>query len=105
MRHRGRGADAAARFARRRRYVGVKPDRLHLQYEGMNPSGSFKDNGMSAAFSHARFVGANAASLDRQYQRLAGPVLLGDPDDEGRDLHRLGQNLLWQVFPGLDYGA
>jgi len=40
------------------RYVGVGPGTLHLQYEGLNPSGSFKDNGMTAAFSHARMVGA-----------------------------------------------
>jgi threonine synthase len=39
-------------------YVGVEPGRLLLQYEGMNPSGSFKDNGMAAAFTHARMVGA-----------------------------------------------
>ena len=31
-------------------YVGLQPGRLFLQYEGMNPSGSFKDNGMTAAF-------------------------------------------------------
>ena len=35
---------------------------LHLQYEGLNPSGSFKDNGMSAAFSHARMIGATRAA-------------------------------------------
>ena len=34
------------------------PGSLLLQYEGMNPSGSFKDNGMTAAFTHARMVGA-----------------------------------------------
>jgi threonine synthase len=39
-------------------YVGVGPGRLLLQYEGMNPSGSFKDNGMTAAFTHARMVNA-----------------------------------------------
>jgi threonine synthase len=39
-------------------YVGVEPGKLHLQYEGLNPSGSFKDNGMTAAFTHARMVGA-----------------------------------------------
>ena len=39
-------------------YVGMNPGRLRLQYEGMNPSGSFKDNGMTAAFTHARMVGA-----------------------------------------------
>jgi threonine synthase len=44
------------------RYVGMKPGRLHLQYEGMNPSGSFKDNGMSAAFTHGRLVGATSAA-------------------------------------------
>ncbi|MBI2824660.1 MAG: threonine synthase [Planctomycetia bacterium] len=43
-------------------YVGLKPGRLHLQYEGMNPSGSFKDNGMSAAFTHARTTGAARAA-------------------------------------------
>jgi threonine synthase len=39
-------------------YVGLESGRLLLQYEGMNPSGSFKDNGMTAAFTHARMVGA-----------------------------------------------
>ena len=39
-------------------YVGLDPGGLRLQYEGMNPSGSFKDNGMTAAFTHARMVGA-----------------------------------------------
>jgi threonine synthase len=42
-------------------FVGMKPGRLFLQYEGLNPSGSFKDNGMAAAFSHARMVGAKMA--------------------------------------------
>src|SRR5213076_777385 len=43
-------------------YVGVDAGRLFLQYEGMNPSGSFKDNGMTAAFTHARLVGARRAA-------------------------------------------
>jgi threonine synthase len=43
-------------------YIGMQPGRLHLQYEGMNPSGSFKDNGMSAAFTHARATGAKRAA-------------------------------------------
>ncbi|MFQ5414929.1 MAG: threonine synthase [Phycisphaerae bacterium] len=34
--------------------VGHDASRLFLQYEGLNPSGSFKDNGMAAAFSVAR---------------------------------------------------
>src|SRR5438105_10549943 len=43
-------------------YVGMEPGRLFLQYEGMNPSGSFKDNGMTAAFTHARMAGAKRAA-------------------------------------------
>jgi threonine synthase len=43
-------------------YVGLKPGRLFLQYEGLNPSGSFKDNGMTAAFTHARLAGARRAA-------------------------------------------
>ncbi len=54
------------------RYVGLNPGRtgnngtssggLYLQYEGMNPSGSFKDNGMCAAFTHAHLTGAKRAA-------------------------------------------
>jgi threonine synthase len=40
------------------RQIGLSGGNLHLQYEGLNPSGSFKDNGMAAAFTHARMVGA-----------------------------------------------
>jgi len=43
-------------------YIGLNAGRLFLQYEGMNPSGSFKDNGMSAAFTHARSIGAKQAA-------------------------------------------
>ncbi len=49
-------ADEVARFA------GMNAGGLFLQYEGMNPSGSFKDNGMSAAFTHARAIGAKRAA-------------------------------------------
>jgi threonine synthase len=44
------------------RFVGVRPGNLFLQYEGMNPSGSFKDNGMTAAFTHAHTIGARRAA-------------------------------------------
>jgi threonine synthase len=44
------------------RYVGMRPGHLFLQYEGLNPSGSFKDNGMTAAATHARMVGAKLAA-------------------------------------------
>jgi threonine synthase len=43
-------------------YVGIDQGNLFLQYEGMNPSGSFKDNGMCAAFTHANAIGAKRAA-------------------------------------------
>ena len=39
-------------------FVGIDNEGLMLQPEGYNPSGSFKDNGMSAAVTHAKMVNA-----------------------------------------------
>ena len=44
------------------KYVGVNAGCLFLEYEGLNPSGSFKDNGMTAAFTHAHAIGAKRAA-------------------------------------------
>lgn len=61
--------------------VGFGPGELFLQYEGFNPSGSFKDNGMAGAFTHARMVGAtrvvcastgNTSASLAMYASLAG---------------------------------
>ncbi len=38
-------------------YVGSNPQMFYLQFEGGNPTGSFKDNGMASAFTHAKMVG------------------------------------------------
>ena len=38
--------------------LGMPAGTLQLQYEGLNPSGSFKDNGMTSAFTHARMAHA-----------------------------------------------
>jgi len=40
------------------KFVGIDNEKLMLQPEGYNPSGSFKDNGMSAAVTHAKLVKA-----------------------------------------------
>lgn len=39
-------------------FVGMNHESLWLQPEGYNPSGSFKDNGMSTAVTHAKLIGA-----------------------------------------------
>ena len=39
-------------------FIGISKNNLWLQPEGYNPSGSFKDNGMATAVTHAKMVGA-----------------------------------------------
>jgi len=39
-------------------FIGISNENLLLQPEGYNPSGSFKDNGMAAAVTHAKLVNA-----------------------------------------------
>ena len=58
----GEGQTILQRADRVARYVGSRPGHVYLQYEGFNPSGSFKDNGMAAAMTHARMVGARRAA-------------------------------------------
>lgn len=79
---------------------------LYLQYEGYNPSGSFKDNGMTAAFTHARMVGAtrvacastgNTSAALAVYGALTGMqcfVFIGD-----------GKIAFGKLSQALDYGA
>ncbi|MBM3230050.1 threonine synthase [Candidatus Pacearchaeota archaeon] len=38
-------------------YAGVPSENVWFQFEGNNPTGSFKDNGMAAAFTHAKMLG------------------------------------------------
>ena len=46
------------RMARVAEFAGMPRGGMWLQPEGYNPSGSFKDNGMAAAVTHAKMVGA-----------------------------------------------
>ena len=88
-------------------YVGVRPDRLHLQYEGMNPSGSFKDNGMSAAFSHARFVGARRAACASTGNTSASLALYCSVTRLMRGIIFIGSGKIsyGKLSQALDYGA
>ncbi len=88
------------------RNLGMSPRSLFLQYEGLNPSGSFKDNGMTAAFTHARIVGAKkvacastgntSASLAMfaSLAEIAGIVFIGS-----------GKIAFGKLSQALDYGA
>jgi threonine synthase len=54
------GADAGGGPGRIGAYAGV--ERLHLKHEGENPTGSFKDRGMTVGVSQARRLGARAVA-------------------------------------------
>lgn len=86
--------------------VGTDGGNLYLQYEGFNPSGSFKDNGMTAAFTHARMVNAkrvacastgNTSASLAVYGALSGMkcfVFIGD-----------GKIAYGKLSQALEYGA
>jgi threonine synthase len=87
-------------------HLGMKPGKLLLQYEGLNPSGSFKDNGMTAAFTHAKMVGAKkvacastgntsaSLALFASLAQMLGIVFIGS-----------GKIAFGKLSQALDYGA
>jgi len=86
--------------------LGMKPGHLFLQYEGLNPSGSFKDNGMTAAFTHARLVGAKrvaCASTGNTSASLAMFATLGGMT--GIVFIGSGKIAYGKLSQALDYGA
>ena len=89
------------------KYVGMSPGRLFLQYEGMNPSGSFKDNGMSAAFTHARMTGATRAACASTGNTSASLALYSAVTKLMRALIFVGSGKIsyGKLSQALDYGA
>ncbi len=86
--------------------VGMGQGKLLLQYEGLNPSGSFKDNGMTAAFTHARMVGAKkvaCASTGNTSASLAMFATLAEM--RGIVFIGSGKIALGKLSQALDYGA
>jgi threonine synthase len=88
------------------RQLNMKPGRLQLQYEGLNPSGSFKDNGMTAAFTHAKMVGAHkvaCASTGNTSASLAMFATLAEM--RGIVFIGSGKISIGKLSQALDYGA
>jgi threonine synthase len=88
------------------RQLGMKPGKLLLQYEGLNPSGSFKDNGMTAAFTHARMVGARKVACASTGNTSASLGLFAALA-EMRGIVFIGSGKIsWgKLSQALDYGA
>jgi threonine synthase len=104
----GEGQTLLQRADKVGRYVGLPAGSLWLQYEGMNPSGSFKDNGMTAAFTHARMVGARrvaCASTGNTSAALA--VYCSATDLEFRAIIFIGSGKIayGKLAQALDHGA
>ncbi|MCL2641702.1 MAG: threonine synthase [Phycisphaerales bacterium] len=86
--------------------LGMWPGQLYLQYEGMNPSGSFKDNGMTAAFTHARIVGAKHVACASTGNTSASLALYAAQNGfQGIVFIGSGKIAFGKLSQALDYGA
>ena len=92
--------------------LGARPGSLFLQYEGFNPSGSFKDNGMAAGFTIARRLGrrrvacASTGNTSASLALFAARTRLAD----GHPMQAVvfvgsGKIALGKLAQALDYGA
>src|SRR2546421_10192070 len=88
------------------RQMNVKPGRLQLQYEGLNPSGSFKDNGMTAAFTHAKMVGAKKVACASTGNTSASLAMFASlAEMQGIVFIGSGKIAFGKLSQALDHGA
>ena len=89
------------------KYVGVNTNQLFLQYEGMNPSGSFKDNGMCAAVTHANMMNAKRAACASTGNTSASLALYCSATQLMRAIIFVGSGKIayGKLSQALDYGA
>ncbi len=86
--------------------IGLNKGRLFLQYEGLNPSGSFKDNGMTAAFTHARMVGAKRVACASTGNTSASLAMFASlSETKGIVFIGSGKIAYGKLSQALDYGA
>lgn len=88
-------------------YAGVKTENFRLQYEGLNPSGSFKDNGMAGAFTHANMVGAKIAACASTGNTSASLAAFASASGLMRAIIFIGDGKIayGKLSQALDYGA
>jgi len=88
-------------------YIGLEPGRLFLQYEGLNPSGSFKDNGMTGAFTHANMMGAKYAACASTGNTSASLALFAGVSGLLKAVVFVGSGKIayGKLSQALDYGA
>jgi len=103
----GEGRTILQRADRVAEYAGLAPGRLFLQYEGLNPSASFKDNGMTAAYTHAHLVGAKRAICASTGNTSASVALFSAVDGRipAAVLIGSGKIAYGKLAQALDYGV
>lgn len=92
--------------------LGAKAGALYLQYEGFNPSGSFKDNGMAAGFTVARRLGRKRVACASTGNTSAALALYAARTQlaNGEPMQAIvfvgsGKIALGKLAQALDYGA
>jgi threonine synthase len=103
----GEGQTLLQKADRVAKFVDLQAGGLYLQYEGMNPSGSFKDNGMSAAFTHAHMIGAKRAACASTGNTSASLALYCSITRLMRAVIFIGSGKIsyGKLSQALDYGA
>ena len=103
----GEGHTLLQHASRVGRYVGIETGELYLQYEGMNPSGSFKDNGMAAAFTHAARMGATRAACASTGNTSASLAAFCSVTQQMKAIIFVGSGKIsfGKLSQALDYGA
>ena len=103
----GEGQTVCRRSDAVAKYAGMNAGCLFLQYEGLNPSGSFKDNGMAAASTHARLVGAKLAACASTGNTSASLALYAAASGLFKTLVFVGSGKIafGKLSQALDYGA
>jgi threonine synthase len=88
-------------------YCGMTPQRLFLQYEGLNPSGSFKDNGMTAAITHAHLAGARHAACASTGNTSASLAIFASTTQLFKTIVFVGSGKIayGKLSQALDFGA
>lgn len=88
-------------------YVGMSTGNLYLQYEGLNPSGSFKDNGMTAAITHANMVGAESAACASTGNTSASLAIYASSTQQFKVFVFVGSGKIayGKLSQALDYGS
>ncbi len=94
------------------RAVGMRAGNLFLQYEGFNPSGSFKDNGMAVAFTVARRLDRSTVACASTGNTSASLALYAAHTHtrSGRPMHAVvfvggGKIAPGKLAQALDHGA